>query len=136
PSNNVRDGQYLCYGRPVIARQWGERPSTQPGEGGIEFFGGDLQGIIQRLDYIQELGVSALYLTPIFTAPSNHKYDVADYKQVDIHFGGDEALVTLRNALDERGMQLMLDIVPNHCGVTHPWFLTAQADQAAPTAEF
>jgi alpha-glucosidase len=136
PSNNVRSGEYLCYGRPVVARSWGERPRPHRESGGVEFFGGDLQGIVQRLDYIQELGASALYLTPIFTAPSNHKYDVEDYKQVDRHFGGDEALVELRQALDERGMKLILDMVPNHCGVTNPWFLAAQADPAAPTADF
>jgi alpha-glucosidase len=88
------------------------------------------------LDYIQELGASALYLTPIFTSPSNHKYDVENYKQVDPHFGGNEALIALRQALDERNMKLMLDMVPNHCSATHPWFLAAQADPSAPTAEF
>ncbi len=136
PSNNVRSGEYLCYGRPVVARSWGERPHPHGESGGVEFFGGDLQGIVQRLDYIQELGASALYLTPIFTAPSNHKYDVEDYKQVDRHFGGDAALVELRQALDERGMKLVLDMVPNHCGVTNPWFLAAQTNPAAPTADF
>jgi alpha-glucosidase len=136
PSNNVRDGEYLCYGKPVVARAWGERPRSHRETGGVEFFGGDLWGIIQRLDYLQELGVTALYLTPIFTAPSNHKYDTADYKQVDAHFGGDEALIALRKALDERDMRLMLDLVPNHCGAMHPWFLAAQADRDAPTAEF
>ena len=136
PSNNVRSGEYLRSGQPVVTRPWGERPHPRGEWSGNEFFGGDLQGIVQRLDYIQELGASALYLNPIFTAPSNHKYDVEDYKQVDRHFGGDEALVELRRALDERGMQLILDMVPNHCGATNPWFLAAQADPAAPTADF
>lgn len=134
PANNVKDGEYLAYGRPVVTRQWGETPN--PKQGGIEFYGGDLQGIIEKLPYLQELGVTALYLNPIFTAPSNHKYDVADYEEVDPHFGGDEALVALRQALDERGMQLILDIVPNHCGSTHHWFQEAYADRTAPTADF
>ncbi|HLI05212.1 MAG TPA: maltodextrin glucosidase [Ktedonobacteraceae bacterium] len=136
PSNNVRDGEYLCYGKPVVARFWGELPNQQRGMGGIEFFGGDLQGIIQHLDYLQDLGINALYLTPIFTSPSNHKYDIIDYRHVDPHFGGDEALLTLRRALDERGMRLMLDLVPNHCSSQHPWFLAALADATAPSAEF
>ena len=136
PSNNVRSGEYLCNGRPVVARAWGERPRLYNESGGFEFFGGDLQGITQRLDYIQELGASALYLNPIFTAPSNHKYDVEDYKRVDRHFGGDTALVELRRALDERGMQLILEMVPNHCGATNLWFLAAQADLDASTADF
>jgi alpha-glucosidase len=134
PSNNVRDDEYLCYGRPVVARAWDEMP--QRDSGGREFFGGDLEGIVQKLSYLDELGVTALYLNPIFTAPSSHKYDVADFEQVDPHFGGNEALARLREALDERGMRLVLDIVPNHCGATHHWFLEAQANPSAPTAEF
>lgn len=104
--------------------------------GSLEFCGGDLPGITQRLDYLRDLGITALYLTPIFTAPSNHKYDSTDYYHVDPHFGGDAALVELRRALDARGMRLMLDIVPNHCSSMHPWFLAAQADPQAPTAEY
>jgi alpha-glucosidase len=136
PNNNVYDNEYTCYGKPVIARPWGTLPRSHKEAGGVEFFGGDLWGIIQRLDYLGDLGVTALYLNPIFTAPSNHKYDTVDYKQVDSHFGGDEALIALRKALDERGMRLMLDLVPNHCSAIHPWFLAAQADPHAPTAEF
>jgi alpha-glucosidase len=134
PSNNVRNGAYSYEGRQVVARVWGELPRRA--SGAREFFGGDLQGIAQRLDYLADLGVSALYLNPIFLAPSNHKYDVADYEQVDPHLGGEAGLVALRRALDERDMRLILDIVPNHCGVTHPWFQQAQADPRALTAEF
>lgn len=136
PSNNVRSGEYDCHGKPTVARAWGERPRPHSESGACEFFGGDLQGITQKLDYLQDLGITALYLTPIFTALTNHKYDVVDYKQVDPHFGGDAALVALREALDARGMRLMLDIVPNHSGSTHPWFLDAQADASAETAGF
>jgi alpha-glucosidase len=134
PANNVADGAYRYRGRPVVARPWGARPSRAHGE--IEFFGGDLQGVAQRIGYLADLGVSALYLNPIFEAPSVHKYDVADYGRVDAHLGGDAGLVTLRGALDERAMRLILDIVPNHCGATHPWFTAAQADPTAPSAEF
>src|SRR5581483_1019906 len=136
PSNNVRSGEYDCHGQPVIARAWGERPRPHSETGACEFFGGDLQGIAQKLDYLQDLGVTALYLTPIFSALTNHKYDVVDYKQVDPHFGGETALVALRAALDARGMRLMLDIVPNHSGSSNAWFLNAQADAASETADF
>ncbi len=136
PSNNVRDYEYECYGKPVVARPWGEIPRSLQESDAVEFFGGDLWGIIEHLDYLQDLGVNALYLTPIFTSPSNHKYDTVDYKHVDAHFGGDEALIALRNALDERDMRLMLDLVPNHCSAEHPWFLAAQIDPDAPSAEF
>jgi alpha-glucosidase len=136
PSNNVRTGEYDCHGQPTVARAWGERPRPHSETGACEFFGGDLQGITQKLDYLQDLGVTALYLTPIFTALTNHKYDVVDYKRVDPHFGGDAALVALREALDARGMRLVLDIVPNHSGSTNPWFLDAQANGSSETADF
>jgi len=136
PSNNVRSGEYTCYGRPVVARGWDELPSGRGQGHGVEFFGGDLPGIVQRLDYLQDLGATALYLNPIFTSPSNHKYDVADFTAVDPHLGGDAALIALREALDARGMRLVLDITPNHCSALHPWFAAAQADPAAPTADY
>ncbi len=135
-SNNVHDNEYSSYGHTVKAHPWGDQITRTGETGNAQFFGGDLQGITQHLDYLTDLGVSALYLNPIFTSPSNHKYDITDYRKVDPHFGGDEALIELRKALDERNMRLMLDIVPNHCSSLHPWFLAALADRHAPTAEF
>lgn len=135
-SNNVRDNEYLRRGKPVVARKWGDLPSGHDGNGSIEFFGGDIPGIIEKLDYLQELGVNALYLNPIFLSGSNHKYDVKDYRQVDPHLGGDEALIALRREMDKRDMRLMLDIVPNHCSDDHPWFVEAQSDPNSKAAEF
>ncbi|MFZ2489787.1 MAG: alpha-amylase family glycosyl hydrolase [Anaerolineae bacterium] len=114
---------------------WGQTPAD-----GVPFpfvfYGGDLQGITQKLDYVNALGINALYLNPIFTAPSNHKYDVTDYYAVDPHLGGDGALCELRAALTARGMRYVLDIVPNHCGYWHPWFQTARADAGAAEASY
>jgi len=125
-TNNVGNHEWQYFGQPTTARQWDEPPSHTNASG--EFYGGDLQGIRERLPYLAQLGVNALYLNPIFTAPSVHRYDVASYDQVDPHLGGNEALAELRHALDAHNMRLMLDIVPNHCGVQHPWFRAAQAD--------
>jgi len=80
--------------------------------------------------------VNAIYFNPIFTAYSNHRYDVVDYYNVDPHLGGDAALISLRRATAERGMRFIVDIVPNHCGVEHPWFTAALKDPNAPTAEY
>ncbi len=102
----------------------------------LVFYGGDLQGVRQKLDYMQQLGVNALYFNPIFSANSNHKYDVIDYYHVDRHFGGDTALEALREDLDKRSMHYVLDIVPNHCGYLHPWFLHAQSDKSSEEADF
>ncbi len=136
PHNNVRDGEFVYRGQPARARCWGESPTPGGLAAMVEFYGGDLVGIEKRLDYLVELGVSALYLNPIFTAYSNHRYDVVDYENVDSHLGGNPALVSLRRATAERGMRLILDIVPNHCGVAHPWFQAALADPHAPTTEY
>ena len=104
---------------PPNTRPWGERPTRE------SFFGGDLIGIRDKLDYIQSLGVNAIYLTPIFTAPSNHKYDTVDYFQVDPAFGGNEALRGLVDAVHSRGIRIILDGVFNHCSDQHPFFLDA-----------
>lgn len=87
-----------------------------------EFFGGDLAGIIQKLDYIKGLGVSGLYLTPINEAPSSHKYDTTDYKKIDPHFGSEETMKTLVKEAHNRGIRIMLDGVFNHAGRDFaPW---------------
>ena len=91
----------------------------------IPFYGGDLAGIEARLGYLERLGANALYLNPIFTAYTDHRYDVSNFREVDPVLGGDEALVSLRRALDRRDMRVVLDIVPNHCGYRHPWFQSA-----------
>ncbi len=135
PTNDPHPGDFEYRGRRPRTYPWGTPPSAdQPFS--LVFYGGDLPGIYQRLDHIEALGVNALYLNPVFTAYSNHKYDVADYKQVDPHFGGDEALIALRQALTARKMRYILDVVPNHCGYGHSWFQAARRDPEAPEAEF
>jgi glycosidase len=86
------------------------------------FYGGDLQGIIDRLDYLDDLGVTCLYLTPVFAAPSNHKYDTVDHFRVDPAFGTDAVLADLARRLHARGMRLILDAVFAHVGDGHPAF--------------
>ena len=81
-----------------------------------DFFGGDLQGIIDHLDYLQDLGVTGLYLCPIFESPSNHKYNTTDYFEIDRHFGDKETFRQLVEQAHLRGMKVMLDAVFNHIG--------------------
>jgi cyclomaltodextrinase len=87
-----------------------------------DFYGGDLEGIIEKLDHIQSLGVNTLYLNPIFFARSNHKYDTSDYRQVDPHFGGNEAFALLIAETKSRGMGVILDASLNHLGMDSPYF--------------
>ena len=86
------------------------------------FFGGNLWGVAQKLDYLEALGVKVLYLSPIFKAYSNHKYDTGDYEQVDPMFGGDKAFAHLLAKASERGMRVILDGVFNHTGDDSRYF--------------
>ncbi len=135
PANDPRPTVNLPNNQRPYLLPWGmEPPTTAPRS--YVFYGGDLDGIRQQLDYLQALGINALYLNPIFPALTNHHYDVMDYTRVDPNLGGDEALIALRQELDARNMRYILDIVPNHCGAQHPWFLQAQADPDAAEASF
>ncbi len=86
------------------------------------FTGGDLEGIISKLPYLKDLGVNALYLTPIFLSDSNHKYNVKDYAVVDPQFGDKNTLLKLLSLAHASGMKVILDAVLNHCDITHPYF--------------
>lgn len=86
------------------------------------FFGGDLYGIINKLDYIKSLGVNCLYLSPIFEAYSNHKYDTGDYMTIDSMFGGEKAFDELIKASTEKGIYIILDGVFNHTGSNSIYF--------------
>ena len=123
PGNDVRTGEYSQDGYPSIRMEnWEAKPLTYEEGHCLDFYGGDLQGIQQKIPYLKELGVTALYLNPIFYAQSCHKYDCLDYFHVDPHFGGDQALADLSKALHENGMKLILDISINHTGTAHRWF--------------
>lgn len=103
-----------------VAADWGA--AIDPHHAASTFYGGDLPGLTAKLPYLQdELGVSALYLNPVFDSPSNHRYDTSDYTQVDALLGGNAALVALRRATQARGMRLVLDAVVNHTGAHHTW---------------
>jgi alpha-glucosidase len=130
------EGAWSRDGFTVQRREWGLAPLPYKEAGNLDFYGGDLPGITEKLDYLTDLGVNALYLNPIFVSASNHRYDIRDFYTVDPHLGGNEALVALRRALDERNMRLILDITLNHTGSDHPWFVSAQNELGAPTSEY
>ena len=97
---------------PDGAREWDAEISP----GRDDFFGGDLQGIIDHLDYLKDLGITGLYLCPIFEATTNHKYDTTDYFEIDRHFGDKEVFRNLVDEAHKRGIKIMLDAVFNHIG--------------------
>ncbi|MDF1487307.1 glycoside hydrolase family 13 protein [Tessaracoccus caeni] len=101
-----------------------------------QYYGGDLDGVAEKLDYLEELGVNLIYHTPIFPAGSNHRYDSRDFDTVDPSLGGDAAYRRLIEAVHARGMRIMGDLTANHSGDTHQWFQAAVADGAAPEADY
>ncbi|MEO8246804.1 MAG: alpha-amylase family glycosyl hydrolase, partial [Chloroflexota bacterium] len=131
-ADRYRSGE--VYGNPVLAKAWDDLPegycrayqgpasacAEQPL--GRDFFGGDLAGILAHLDELADLGVTVLYLNPVFAAPSNHRYDTQDYTVVDPDLGTNADLEALIAAADARGMHVILDGVFNHTSSDAPTF--------------
>ncbi|SCL27219.1 alpha-glucosidase [Micromonospora nigra] len=123
----VPDWAVPCdWDTPVVGRG----PQTP-----YQFYGGDLDGITERLDHLDRLGVNTVYLTPFFPARSNHRYDAASFDAVDPLLGGDAALARLAEAVHARGWRLLGDITSNHTGDAHRWFTAAASDGSAPERE-
>ncbi len=102
----------FCNGNSAInpseVEDWSELPDRD------SFYGGDLQGIINKLDYLERLGIDAIYLTPLFKSPSNHKYDIIDYFQIDPNFGDIDLCKNLVSEAHQRGIRIIFDGVFNH----------------------
>lgn len=113
-------------GAKLITEEWDVIPEYPEYPGAPlknnTFFGGTLFGITDKLDYIKSLGATAIYLSPIFSSVSNHKYDTADYMKVDEMFGGEEALKELINQAKKRNIRMILDGVFNHTGDDSVYF--------------
>ena len=120
------------HGFPIITKAWDELPEAycrdyrpEPCDEQAynrDFFGGDLAGVIEGLDGLVDLGVTVLYLNPIFAAPSNHRYDTSDYFYVDPDLGTAGEFASLIEAADARGIRVVLDGVFNHVSADSPWF--------------
>ena len=126
--------------KPGNLEPWDALPSVHG------YKGGDLLGVVERLDYLEDLGVNALYFCPVFQSASNHRYHTHDYYRVDPLLGGDAALGELLDRAHERGMRIVLDGVFNHAsrgflqfsdilenGVQSPymdWFVDSRSRQA------
>lgn len=111
---------------PVGTKPW--QPEDHPGR--EDFYGGDLQGVLDHLDDLQSLGVNGLYFCPIFTASSNHKYDTIDYLAIDPAFGDKALFARLVTEAHKRGMKIMLDAVFNHMGFASMQWQDALANGA------
>ena len=113
-------------GERTVHENWQDTPDFLPDEQGEirnrDFFGGDLPGITGKLDYLKGLGVTTVYLNPIFEAASNHRYNTADYLAIDPMLGKEEDFQTLCQEAHKRGMRILLDGVFNHTGSVSRYF--------------
>lgn len=119
----------------AIPTPWGTTPDRAE-KSFAEYFGGDLWGVLEHLDYIASLGANVIYLTPVFPARSVHRYDASRFDIVDPLLGGDEALLALVRAAHQRGIRVVCDLTTNHTGQTHTWFEAARADASCAEAEY
>lgn len=120
------------YGNPILAKAWDELPEgycrayqgvpCDEGPLGRDFYGGDLAGITAKLDDLADLGVTVLYLNPIFAAPSNHRYDTSSYDEIDPDLGTRADFDRLVAEAKARGIRVLLDGVFNHVSSDSPWF--------------
>lgn len=154
-SNDPKTGRERYQDKPIeFHANWLDRP-YRPGSGdgsdahaNNDFYGGDIAGIIEKLDYIAALGANTLYITPMFRAASNHKYDTADYRHIDASFGRDEDFSRLTAAAAKRGIRVIPDASLNHTGSdslyfdrfgkydSHGAFRNGKIDAASPYADW
>ncbi len=110
----------------ILRKDKNQLPVFMPNDEGEvlnnDFFGGDLNGITQKLDYLKDLSVTAIYLNPIFSAYSNHRYDTANYFEIDALLGNEQDLIHLINEANKRGIKIILDGVFNHTGADSVYF--------------
>jgi glycosidase len=129
PANDPVPGRDRYHQHTVEKHaDWNSRP-YRPGSGdgsdahfNNDFFGGDLAGLIDKLDHIRDLGANAIYLTPVFRASSNHKYDTADYREVDPAFGTNADFERLTREAAKRGIRVVTDTSLNHTGADSVYF--------------
>lgn len=107
--------------KPHISLEWGAKPGAKG------FAGGDIPGITGKLPYLKELGINAIYLTPVFCSVSNHKYDISDYHRIDAQFGTNADFKELVDKAHQNGIRIVLDAVFNHCSEYLPQFQDVQA---------
>lgn len=126
PDRFFKSGEILVEKGKWLHRDWHETPEFRPNEKGKilnnDFFGGNFRGILKKLDYMQSLHVTVIYLNPIFRAFSNHRYDTGDYMQLDPMLGSEEDFAALVSECGKRGIRLILDGVFNHTGDDSRYF--------------
>jgi alpha-glucosidase len=127
PDRFARSGRTYDVPQWAVPREWNMPPEGRGPNTSFEYFGGDLWGVRDHLEYIKSVGATCIYLTPIFPAGSVHRYDAQSFDTVDPLLGGDEALIALVESAHAMGIRVIGDITLNHSGNTHAWFEAALA---------
>jgi alpha-glucosidase len=120
----------------AVPRDWNALPTGRGVNTGVEYYGGDIDGVTQHLPHLENLGVNAIYFTPLFPSRSNHRYDATSFDHVDPLLGGDEAFIEFSNAARIRGFRIMGDLTTNHCGIGHEWIQTSLKNPDAKERDF
>lgn len=138
PDRFARSGRYDTEpaGDWAIESSWDDPVANEWKRSVRQLYRGDLTGVRERLDHIEQLGANLIYLTPVFPGGSSHRYDAAEFDRVDPVLGGDQALAALVDAAHARGIRIIGDLTTNHSGNHHEWFRAAQADATSEEAGF
>ena len=131
PDRFARSGKININPEWAYPRDWNELPRGRSKYTGQELYGGDLYGIEDKLNYINDLGVNGIYLTPIFPSRSNHRYDATTFDKVDPILGGDKAFKSLIRSAKKKKIRILGDLTSNHCGVGHQWIITAKKNKSS-----
>ena len=131
PDRFARSGKININPDWAYPRDWNELPRGRSKYTGQELYGGDLYGIEDKLDYLTDLGVNGIYLTPIFPSRSNHRYDATTFDEVDPILGGDKAFKSLIRKAKKKKIRILGDLTSNHCGVGHQWIITAKKNKSS-----
>jgi alpha-glucosidase len=137
PDRFATSGKYRSLmPEEFVPREWSDLPKGRDKTTGVEYFGGDLDGVHQRLHHIEKLGANGIYFTPFFPAGSTHRYDARSFDEVDPLLGGNSALLRLQKRAKARGIHVMGDLTTNHCGRHHPWIQRALSNKSAKERTF
>ena len=136
PDRFARSGKININPDWAFPRDWNELPRGRSKYTGRELYGGDLYGIEDKLDYLTDLGVNGIYLTPIFPSRSNHRYDATTFDEVDPILGGDKAFKSLIHSAKKKKIRILGDLTSNHCGVGHEWIITAKKNKSSKERSF
>jgi alpha-glucosidase len=131
PDRFARSGKININPDWAYPRDWNELPRGRSKYTGQELYGGDLYGVEEKLNYLSDLGVNGIYLTPIFPSRSNHRYDATTFDEVDPILGGDKAFKSLIRSAKKKKIRILGDLTSNHCGVGHQWIITAKKNKSS-----